>query len=56
MVSVIGSGGAGDVGALYSQEDGSDALIAELKVISHQGAIEVQRAALTLPLLLFSLS
>lgn len=54
MGSVTGSGGAGDGGALYSQEDGSDALIAELKVTSHQGAIEVQRAALTLSLLLFS--
>lgn len=44
MVSVTGSDGAGDVGALYSREDGCDALIAEFKAILHQGAIEAQRA------------
>lgn len=44
MVSVTGSDGAGDAGALYSREDGCDALIAEFKAILHQGAIEAQRA------------
>jgi len=42
-VSVTGSDGSGDVGALYSQEDRFDALIAEFKAVFHQGAIEAQR-------------
>lgn len=44
MAFVKGRDGAGDVGALFSQEDGSDALIAELKAIFQQGVIEAQRA------------
>lgn len=43
-MSVTGADGAGDVGALYSQEDASDALIAEFKAIFPQQAINVQRA------------
>lgn len=44
VASVTGSDGARGVGALYSQEDGSDALIAGFKGFTlHQGAIEAQR-------------
>ncbi len=43
-MSVTGSDEAGDVGALSLQDDGSDATIAEVKAIVHQGATEAQRA------------